>query len=50
MAPTRIGHRVAALPLCRFAASCLPEPLGEFVYAVTTAEGIILSLFMSNEQ
>jgi len=23
---------------------------GEFVYAVTAAEGIILSLFMSNEQ
>jgi len=22
-----IGHRVAASPLCRFAASCLPEPL-----------------------
>jgi len=21
-----IGHRVAASPLCRFAASCLPEP------------------------
>jgi len=24
---TVIGHRVAALPLCRVAASCLPEPL-----------------------
>jgi len=24
--------------------------VGEFVYAVTAAEGIILSLFMSNEQ
>jgi len=23
---TVIGHRVAALPLCRFAASCVPEP------------------------
>jgi len=24
---TMIGHRVAALPLCRFAASCVPESL-----------------------
>jgi len=38
-----------------FKPNCKPGPLGsvnvdEFVYAVTAAEGVILSLFMSNEQ
>jgi len=27
LSKTVIGHRVAALPLCRFAASCVPNPL-----------------------
>jgi len=35
-----------------FVAPSEPQPkyMGEFVYAVTAAEGIILSLFTSNEQ
>jgi len=28
-----IGHRVAALSLCRFAASCVPEPSDSFKVA-----------------
>jgi len=39
----------------KFASMAYPDTtisgsVGKFVYAVTVAEGIILSLFMSNEQ
>jgi len=42
---------VVGSPSLLLPGSCTNKvPMGEFVYADTAAEGIILSLFMSNEQ